>query len=89
MLDLSKVFKVYSGKANHCACGCSGKYKVASVHKDFADKDRGYSYDGSDIDDTEVRKIVGKILASDNPVDNGDHVYAVVGKRMYVAFKMA
>jgi hypothetical protein len=89
MIDLSKVFKVYNGKANACACGCSGKYKIASSLKSVADKDRGYSHDESDIDDTQVRKIVGKILSSDNPIDNGDHVYAVVGKRMYVAFKMA
>jgi hypothetical protein len=33
-----------------------------------------------------VRKIVGKILSDDNPVDEGDHVHAVVGKRLYVAF---
>ena len=89
MIDLSKVFKVYNGKANACACGCSGKYKVARALKSVADKDRGYSHDESDIDDTQVRKIVGKILSSENPIDNGDHVYAVVGKRMYVAFKMA
>lgn len=25
-LDLSQVSRVYSGKANHCCCGCSGKY---------------------------------------------------------------
>ena len=89
MIDLSKVFKVYNGKANACACGCSGKYKVARALNSVADKDRGYSHDESDIDDTQVRKIVGKILSSENPIDNGDHVYAVVGKRMYVAFKMA
>ena len=26
MIDLSKVTKVYSGKAGKCCCGCSGKY---------------------------------------------------------------
>jgi hypothetical protein len=26
MLDVSKVAKVYSGKAGKCMCGCAGKY---------------------------------------------------------------
>ena len=86
MLDLSKVYKVYNGKPNACCCGCSGKYSVASVHKEFADKDRGYAYNDSDINDVTVRKIVGKILSADNPLDEGGHVYAIVGKRMYVAY---
>ena len=33
-----------------------------------------------------VRKIVGKILAADNPIDEGGFVYAEVGNRMYVAY---
>ena len=26
MLDISKITKVYSGKAGKCMCGCAGKY---------------------------------------------------------------
>jgi hypothetical protein len=86
MLDLSRVFKVYNGKPNRCCCGCSGKYSVASVHKEFASQDRGYPYNDNDVNDETVRKIVGKILASANPKDEGDHVHATVGKRLLVAY---
>ena len=86
MLDLSKVYKVYNGQAGRCACGCSGKYHVASAHRQFADQDRGYPYNDSDVNDVTVRKVVGKILSANNPIDEGGHVYAIVGKRMYVAF---
>jgi len=84
MLDISKVYKVYSGRAGMCCCGCSGKYATATAHKEFADQDRGYVVD--DVNDVTVRKVVGKILSADRPVDEGPHVYAVVGKRMYVAY---
>ena len=84
MLDISKVYKVYNGKANRCCCGCSGKYATASALKEFADKDRGYEVD--DVNDVTVRKIVGKILASNKPVDEGDHVHATVGGRLLIAY---
>jgi hypothetical protein len=84
MLDLSRVFKVYNGRANSCCCGCSGKYATASAFKAFADQDRGYVVD--DVNDETVRKIVGKILSAANPKDEGGHVHATVGKRLYVAF---
>ena len=84
MLDVSNVFKVYNGKPNRCCCGCSGKYATATAHKEFADKDRGYVVE--DANDVTVRKVVGKILSADNPIDEGGHVYAIVGKRMYIAY---
>ena len=84
MLDLSRVYKVYNGRVNSCCCGCSGKYATASAHKEFADKNRGYAVD--DVNDETVRKIVGKILSADKPVVEGDHVYATVGKRLYIAY---
>ena len=84
MLDISRVYKVYNGRINSCCCGCSGKYATASALKAFADKDRGYEVD--DDNDETVRKIVGKILSADKPVVEGDHVYATVGKRLYIAY---
>ena len=84
MLDLSRVFKVYNGRVNSFCCGCSGKYATASAFKAFADKDRGYVVD--DVNDETVRKIVGKILSAADPKDGGDHVYATVGKRLYIAY---
>ena len=84
MLDLSRVFKVYNGRVHSCCCGCSGKYATASVHKAYADQNRGYAVD--DVNDETVRKIVGKILSASNPKDEGDHVHATVGKRLLIAF---
>lgn len=84
MLDLSRVFKVYNGRANSCCCGCSGKYATASALKEIADQDRGYVVD--DVNDETVRKIVGKILSAADPKDEGDHVHATVGKRLLVAY---
>ena len=84
MLDISRVYKVYNGKVHSCCCGCSGKYATASAHKEFADQDRGYVVD--DVNDETVRKIVGKILSAANPKDEGNHVHATVGKRLYVAY---
>ena len=84
MLDLSRVFKVYNGRANSCCCGCSGKYATASALKAIADQDRGYIVD--DVNDETVRKIVGKILSAADPKDGGDHVYATVGKRLLIAY---
>ena len=86
MLDLSRVFKVYNGRANRCCCGCSGKYTVAGAHKAYADQDSGYPYDDSDVNDEIVRKIVGKILSAAEPVDEGGQVYATVGKRLLIAY---
>jgi hypothetical protein len=84
MLDLSKVYKVYNGRINSCCCGCSGKYATASVHKAYADQNRGYAVD--DVNDETVRKIVGEILSAADPKDEGDHVHATVGKRLLIAF---
>lgn len=86
MLDLNRVYKVYSGRANHCMCGCAGKYKVASEHKQFADNDRGYPYGDDEINDTIVRKTVGKILAADDFKIEDNYIFAVINKRIHVAY---
>jgi len=86
MLDLHKVYKVYSGKANYCACGCSGYYRVASQHLDYASAERGYAYDDRDISDVSVRRIVGKILAAADMEKGEDYIAATVGQRRLLAW---
>jgi len=83
---LSAVYKVYSGRAGQCGCGCSGRYRVASQHRDYAGQERGYAYDSSDVSDDAVRRTVGKILAAATMEDSGSYIHAQVGGRVYVAY---
>jgi hypothetical protein len=84
MLEVNNVYQVYNGKANKCCCGCSGKYTTATQHKEFADKERGYVVD--DANDETVRKIVNKILNSENTVKEGSYFYTIIGQRLYIAY---
>ena len=86
MFDLRKVYKVYSGRAGFCMCGCAGKYKVSTALREEANRDRGYDYSDDDVSDVTVRRTVGKILSAADPVFEGNHVYAVIGKRIHVAY---
>ena len=87
MLNLvNNVFKVYNGKINSCCCGCSGKYNIASAYREYAEQDRGHPYTEQEVNDSIVRKVVGKILASETPQKGDGYFYTTVGKRMYVAY---
>lgn len=86
MFDLSKVYKVYSGRLRFCMCGCAGKYTVASAHREEANRERGYDYTDEEVSDVTVRRIVGKILSAAEPVMEDNYIHAVVGKRFYVAY---
>lgn len=94
MFSLDRVYKVYAGAANRCMCGCTGKFTVASRLKEYADGDRGYAYDDSDVNDRTVLRVVNKILRSPNATINvKNHVhrdvesmYVTIGKRFYMAW---
>lgn len=86
MFDLHKVFKVYSGKAGSCMCGCSGKYKISSALREEANRDRGYDHNDQDVSDVTVRRTVGKILSAAKPVFESNYVYTVIGNRIHVAY---
>jgi hypothetical protein len=85
-LNLGKVYKVYSGKANYCACGCSGRYHVASQHVAYAGQERGYAYTAQDICNVTVRKIVGRILAAADMEQGENYIAATVGQRRLLAW---
>lgn len=70
---------MYSGKANRCMCGCSGKWtvteNVAANHPDICA-----------VSNRSVRIIVNKILRSGNiKTDFPGKIYAEVDGRIYLA----
>lgn len=75
---MHKFFKVYSGKANRCCCGCSGKWSVT--------KEASANHPYSTVSDRSVKLIVNKIFNSGRAVLEGDHYYAEFNNRLYIAF---
>lgn len=71
---LANVVKVYNGKIG-CMCGCNGKYKVATAHREQADKNRGYPYSDEDISDRSVKIIFNKVMKNPNRVEEGNYVF--------------
>jgi hypothetical protein len=61
---LTDVVSVYSGKAGKCCCGCSGKHRVASAHRQAAAKSRGYAVDDDEVSDRSVKLIYRKVKAA-------------------------
>jgi len=93
-IDLSKVFKVYSGKPG-CMCGCRGNYRVASAHQEFSNKERGYDYDEKEISDRSVKRIVNLLeqaFEQGEQVEYEDHsdkvgcFFLETPARVYVAY---
>ena len=86
-MELTKVFKVYSGKPG-CMCGCNGRYKMASAHAELAGTERGYAVDDEDISDRSVKIIFNKIMK--NPAHKYDAgancVYVETETRNLVAY---
>jgi len=86
-LTLADISHAYSGKANHCCCGCCGKHAFNSLHVEETTKSHGYST-APDVDDKAVLKILRKIQsADDEQLDlDGDYVAADIGKKQYIAY---
>ncbi len=63
-VDLARVMSVYSGKMNHCCCGCSGRYSHSSKAEELGEKMQDYY----DINDRSVLIITNKVKKLlDNP----------------------
>ena len=70
-IDITKVTSVYSGKANRCCCGCSGK------HYDV----------GTPAADKMARKVVKLINSAIAHAESGSNNTSLkVGERVYVAY---
>lgn len=83
---------VYSGKRDHCACGCVGIYRY---HSDFLNKGkeiRGYELDSNEINDSFIRRVLKMFKANVDDVvieDNSRYwnfftYYKPNSARMYV-----
>jgi hypothetical protein len=77
------VYKVYSGKAGSCACGCSGKYSYTALGA----VEQSPGYDVSDaVNERSVKIIAGKIQRNPNKKDEDGMVYVEEGNRILIAY---
>lgn len=60
-INKDNIVKAYSGKANKCMCGCSGKYFHLKKNQVKAGEERGYAVGDDEINDAQVTKIFNKI----------------------------
>jgi len=90
-LKLENIIKAYSGIANKCMCGCSGKYFYTSINKEAGAKEVGYSID-ENVNDKRVeiilkhfyQKGVGEIEVIE---DEGKYIFTIfMGKTQYTLY---
>jgi len=80
-LDISKVEKVYSGKAHTCACGCSGKYYYNSQHA-IATTEYEFA-----ISDKMCRKVLKIVMANEAEFpEETSFRSCTIGNRSYVVY---
>lgn len=80
---MENVYKVYSGKAGKCMCGCSGKYSYTA--QGAVEQNPGYDVTDS-INERSVKIIAGKVLRSSNKVAEDNCVFVEQNGRILVAF---
>lgn len=90
-IDREKVKSVYSGKDDHCCCGCSGTHYYASKHREEAGKRRGYAIADEEVNDKQVTRIINRIekLAEKGvtvDVIRETCLSVVDGKRLYIVY---
>lgn len=61
-IPFEAVYSVYTGKAGKCCCGCAGKHTYVSSHRDFSTKNRGYTVEDHEINDTAAKRIYNQIV---------------------------
>ena len=75
------VYKVYSGKAGRCACGCAGKYSYTA--EGAVKHNPGYE---PNISERSVKIIAGKVLRNPNKIVEDGLAYVEENGRILVAF---
>ena len=75
---MDNVYKVYSGKAGKCMCGCAGKYSYTALGA----KEDHPGYDVSDaVNERSVKIIMNKLLRNPNTLrDEGTLVLEQNGR---------
>jgi hypothetical protein len=80
---LEGVYKVYSGKAGKCMCGCAGKYSYTAEGA----VEHSPGYDVSDqVSERSVKIIAGKVLRNPNAKREDGYIYFVENGRILVAY---
>lgn len=59
-LTVADILQAYSGKPG-CACGCNGSYRVTPESRKEADESRGYPHDDSDVNASQVKRVLNYI----------------------------
>ena len=93
-IKFTDVMSVYSGKAGHCCCGCSGKHTYRSETREQAGKNRGYAIGDDEVNDSSVKRILStmnQLIASNKPCEidmpaDWGHIAITFGSRLYVAY---
>jgi hypothetical protein len=86
------VASVYSGKNNHCCCGCAGTYRYNPKYVAYSSKHRGYPVTKDEIGMRLVTKITRLMADHRSDVrqiadENSDHFHYTLelGNRLYMA----
>lgn len=80
---METVYKVYSGKAGKCMCGCAGKYSYTA--KGAVEHSPGYDVSNA-VNERSVKIIAGKVLRNPNKIVKGAYVYVEQNGRILVAW---
>jgi hypothetical protein len=85
-VPLDSVYAVYTGKANSCCCGCTGKYTYNNKNRDYASKNRGYEVQNSEICDSAVKRIYNQIVNDPRVMIEDGYLIVETETRVKLAF---
>lgn len=85
-ITLSNIRSAYSGKADRCCCGCSGKHVYQERTRELASKWRGYSVDDDEINEKKIASILKKIQKDPNSRDEGSYIALETERKLYIVY---
>ena len=80
-MELQDVYKVYSGKAGRCMCGCAGKYSYTA--EGAVSHNPGYD---PEVNERSVKIIAGKVMRNPNTVREDGMLVLEQNGRILVAY---
>jgi hypothetical protein len=80
-VELQKVYKVYSGKAGKCMCGCAGKYSYTA--DGAVEHNPGYQ---PHVSERSVKIVAGKVLRNPNKIIEDGMAIVEENGRVLVAY---
>jgi hypothetical protein len=79
-ITVDQVFSVYSGKAKHCCCGCSGKHVINPQHKELRAELWGYEVEDKECSLRSIKLILNKCKAAKAEFADGHFWFETEGK---------